>query len=405
MPPLFGFTSEVEAALGQPSDAMNQPFSVPEMAMCRPAKRDQRNCSGNRRMTRASPSRLDLRAGEWVEVKSKEEILSTLDANGQVAAMPFMPEMLQYCGKRFRVGKRAHKTCDPAVGIIGRKLEGAVHLENLRCSGAAHDGCEAGCLIFWKEDWLKRVEPSTAPAAPVAAVNGDAAGGAGFTEADLYAKVKTPAVPGDSGSTYMCQNTQVKFATVPLRWWDVRQYIEDYVTGNVAVSEIAKALAYTAFRTVAEAGLGFGTAMRWLYDEFQRLTGGTPYPLRRFGVRDGVPTPKERLDLNVGELVRVKPYPEILKTLDSRYRNRGLYFDPDYVPFTGREFRVARRVSQIIDERDGRMIQLKSDVVILDSVVCEAKYAICRRFCPRAIIPYWREIWLERVPVTPTAKD
>jgi hypothetical protein len=31
-------------------------------------------------------------------------------------------------------------------------------------------------------------------------------------------------------------------------------------------------------------------------------------------------------------------------------------------------------------------------------MVCEARYSVCRRFCPRAIYPYWREIWLERVP-------
>ena len=29
--------------------------------------------------------------------------------------------------------------------------------------------------------------------------------------------------------------------------------------------------------------------------------------------------------------------------------------------------------------------------------ICEARYAKCRRFCPRGIYPYWREIWLERV--------
>jgi hypothetical protein len=34
---------------------------------------------------------------------------------------------------------------------------------------------------------------------------------------------------------------------------------------------------------------------------------------------------------------------------------------------------------------------------VLKNVACEARYAICRRFCPRAIYPYWREIWLERV--------
>ena len=101
--------------------------------------------------------------GEWVQVRTKEEILSTLDANGRLDELPFMPEMLQYCGTKMQVGKRAHKTCDPALGIGGRKMANTVHLENIRCNGSAHDGCEAGCLIFWKEAWLRRVdgEPAT----------------------------------------------------------------------------------------------------------------------------------------------------------------------------------------------------------------------------------------------------
>jgi hypothetical protein len=43
------------------------------------------------------------------------------------------------------------------------------------------------------------------------------------------------------------------------------------------------------------------------------------------------------------------------------------------------------------------MVRFKTDAIILKDVVCEARYAFCRRFCPRAIYPYWREIWLERV--------
>ena len=54
-----------------------------------------------------------LRAGDWVEVRSKDEILQTLDKNGRLDEMPFMPQMFQYCGMRFKVRKRAHKTCDP----------------------------------------------------------------------------------------------------------------------------------------------------------------------------------------------------------------------------------------------------------------------------------------------------
>jgi len=74
--------------------------------------------------------------------------------------------------------------------------------------------------------------------------------------------------------------------------------------------------------------------MRWLYDRFQRAVGGSPYPLRPSGVPNGAAAPKALLDLREGELVRVKPFGEILKTLDFNYRNRGLLFDAEMVPFT-----------------------------------------------------------------------
>ena len=58
-----------------------------------------------------------LCAGDWVEVRSKEEILETLDKNGRLDGLPFMPQMFKYCGQRFQVYKRAHKTCDTVSGI------------------------------------------------------------------------------------------------------------------------------------------------------------------------------------------------------------------------------------------------------------------------------------------------
>src|SRR6266404_8429788 len=91
---------------------------------------------------------LNLRAGELVQVRSEPEILSTLDANGRLDALPFMPEMLQYCGQRFRVYKRADKTCDNIKDWNLRRVRNTVHLTGVRCDGSAHGGCDAGCLIF-----------------------------------------------------------------------------------------------------------------------------------------------------------------------------------------------------------------------------------------------------------------
>jgi len=111
---------------------------------------------------------MKLSVGEWVEVRNKQEILATLDEQGQLEGMPFMPEMFAYCGQRFRVYKRSHKTCDTVFPTRSRRISNAVHLET-RCDGRAHGGCEARCLIFWKEAWLKPVDGNSksAQAGPI----------------------------------------------------------------------------------------------------------------------------------------------------------------------------------------------------------------------------------------------
>ena len=63
-----------------------------------------------------------------MEVRSKEEILRTLDG-GALDGLPFMPQMFDYCGQRFRVFRRAHKTCDTVNKTGGRRMEATVHLE------------------------------------------------------------------------------------------------------------------------------------------------------------------------------------------------------------------------------------------------------------------------------------
>jgi hypothetical protein len=339
-----------------------------------------------------------LCAGELVEVLSKSEILSTLDKNGQLEGLPFMPEMFAYCGQRLRVSKRAHKTCDPSLGTAGRKLPNSVHLENVRCDGLAHDGCEAGCLIFWKEAWLRRVTGDVnSPAIRSTSSTGKGA----CTEQDVIKGTKAPPSDPATQPLYVCQNTHLKYATTHLPWWDFRQFGEHYTSGNVKLSELTAGFVFFLWHSLTHAGLGIGSAMLWIYDSFQRIRGGSPYPWRAGAIPKGAPTPSQKLDLEPGEMVRVKPYSEIIETLDEKWHNRGMYFDGEMVPFTEGNFKVAKRVRRIIDERTGKMLNIKSDAIILENVACQARYSTCRRFCPRAIFPYWREIWLERVGSSP----
>jgi hypothetical protein len=340
---------------------------------------------------------MQCHAGEWVEVRSKEEILQTLDHTGQLNGLPFMPQMFQFCGRRFRVYKRAHKTCDTVNDYKGRKMDSAVHLEGIRCDGQAYGGCQAACLIYWKEAWLKRVAEPYSPDSPSPRVPRELAPTSGCTEEDVWAGTKATSNENSKDPVYVCQATQVPAATEPLPWWDIRQYIEDWTSGNVGLARMARGFLYMGFRGLERAGIGLGRPLRLVYDIFQRLSGGVPYPRRTGKIPAGSKTPTIGLNLQSGEWVRVKSYKEILATLDANNRNRGLYFDAEMVPYCGRTFRVLRLVNRIVEEKTGRMTEFKNPCIMLEGAVCEAQYSECRLFCPRAIYSYWRDIWLERV--------
>jgi hypothetical protein len=90
------------------------------------------------------PGKLNLRGGELVEVRSEEESLAALDVSGELDSLPFMPETLQHCGKRFTVYKVAHKLCDTMTRTGMRRMRDAVHLTGVRCDGQAHGGSRPG---------------------------------------------------------------------------------------------------------------------------------------------------------------------------------------------------------------------------------------------------------------------
>jgi hypothetical protein len=337
--------------------------------------------------------------GDWVEVRTKEEILKTLDAKGQLDSLPFMPEMFNHCGRRLQIFKRAHKTCDTVNKTGGRRMLNTVHLDGVRCDGQAHGGCQAGCLIFWKDAWLKSVPGPSSPVAvsprqELREVDGQTSG---CREEDVWAATNVGASEDAADPVYVCQATQVPVATELLAWWNTQQYVEDFASGNVGLGQMVRGFIYMGYRGLINSGIGLGRPLRWFYDRFQRLWGGVPYPRKHGRIPAGARTPSGELNLQPGDWVRVKSYDEILTTLDANNKNRGLYFDAEMVPYCGRSFRVLTRVKRILDEKTGRMTEFKNPCIILEGVTCESRYSECRLFCPRSIYSYWREIWLERV--------
>jgi hypothetical protein len=349
---------------------------------------------------------LELRADDWVEVRSREEILATLDDHGRLDGMPFMPEMLPYCGRTLRVFKRAHKTCDTIYQSGGRSLERTVHLAEARCDGSAHGGCEAACLLFWNEAWLKPASARPTAQSSTPSVQPAARSGCtGCTSPQLMAATQVGTDP-EHGVQYACQATELLRASKPLSPWNPRQYMDDYRSGNTDVTTFLRGALYRVSALVVRRGerlgqrLGMGQAIAKpliaSYDMLQRvLPQGVPYPRRSGSIPKGHKTPQLSVEpIRPGSWVRVKSYEEILATLDTENKNRGLYFDAEHVPYCGKELRVRSLVSQILDERTGFMLRFKTPGIILEAAYCLGTFSDKRLFCPRAIYPYWRAVWL-----------
>lgn len=332
-------------------------------------------------------NRMPLSAGDWVEIRSKSEILQTLDSRGRLAEMPFMPEMFKFCGQRHRVVARAHKTCDPIYTIASRSLSDAVHL-SLRCDGSAHGGCQTGCLLFWNEAWLKRVAPSdqSPEPAPAEATPAAPARRAACSEAQVLQAA-------GNETRYVCQTTELNEFTKPLPWWRPGQYVEDYASGNVSLRRILHGAVYVFL------GRRFGRklpVLRRIHDVVQSALGGPPTPVRNGTLPKGSKWPMAPLNLKAGDLVRVKSHEAILATIDESNHHRGLLFDVELVPFCGKVFRVRSLVERFVDEKTGKIRSLKTPAVILENVWCQSQFSKCRMHCPRRLYSWWREEWLER---------
>jgi hypothetical protein len=185
-----------------------------------------------------------------------------------------------------------------------------------------------------------------------------------------------------------------------LAFWDLRQYFYDVLTGNRSFGAVLKVVWLASLRTVVRSS-PLGWRLLHFINEWMhyRLTGRHT-PRLDAKIQPGQRTPTGRLDLQPGEYVRIKSQAEIEATLDQGGKNRGLTFDPEEMaPYCGRVFRVRSVVTRIIDEPTGAMRHMKEPCITLQNVVCNAEYATCRLNCPRAIPAYWRELWLERVPV------
>jgi hypothetical protein len=306
------------------------------------------------------------RAGDHVLVRPPEEILSTLDGDGTLDGVPFMPEMLSSCGQPFQVKRRVEKICAPDLPFRRFPANDVVILDGPRCDGSGHDGCKDGCRILWKEAWLR-------PAGGVATQISKT----GLEELRARLKVRS------DEHHYFCQSTERLKATDPFpgkqKLWMIRIALREIRNGDLSAPEVLRLF------------------VLWFWQRLLRAANG-----HRSLCGPHERTPSDSLGLNPGEVVRVKSRAQIVETLDHKRSNRGLGICYEMMRCCGHEAEVRYRVDRFIDEKSGRMVKLSHTVALQNIGHREGLAEECHcddqlGDCPRGGLMYWREIWLERV--------
>ncbi len=313
---------------------------------------------------------MTLRRDDVVEVRSAAEILATLDDRGELEALPFMAEMIPHCGRRLTVVSAAERMCDTITWTGSRRIPDTVLLGELRCDGSGHDGCQGDCRFLWKAAWLRQLEPGAQPARVVEV---DEAARLAL-HALAMGNTRQPSVDGRAGGKYRCQSTELHRASAPTSGFP---YLPALTSGNVSLRRYLPVVA---------------RALVW---ETRRKAGRLAWTRKCFLGRSA-PVRRPSLDLQPGEWVRIRSAPEIEETIDQQGRTRGLWFDREMLQYCGRTARVKERIARFIHD-DGTFVNFRSAAVKLEAVTCSGDHSAGRYFCPRALYPYWREDWLERV--------
>jgi len=104
---------------------------------------------------------LDLQPGELVQVRSRDEIMPTINAERKNRGLSFDVEMVPYCGKTFRVLSRVERIINEKNGAMTEIPRDCIILDGVTCSGCFSDNrlfCPRSMYPYWREIWLKRVE-------------------------------------------------------------------------------------------------------------------------------------------------------------------------------------------------------------------------------------------------------
>ena len=102
-----------------------------------------------------------LQPGDLVRIRSKEEIMATLNEKLLNRGLGFEAEMARFCGRTARVARRVNRIIEEPTGRMIEMKYPCIVLEGVVCEGAYNASCPRGIPSYWREIWLERLpEPA-----------------------------------------------------------------------------------------------------------------------------------------------------------------------------------------------------------------------------------------------------
>lgn len=99
--------------------------------------------------------------------------------------------------------------------------------------------------------------------------------------------------------------------------------------------------------------------------------------------------------LQAGDLVRIRPRPDIEKTLDQDGQLRGCLYMSEMWQYCGTVHRVLKPMHQYLDEQDYKIRECRGIVLLENVMCCGSAYP---EGCDCSCFFFWREEWLEKIP-------
>lgn len=100
-------------------------------------------------------------------------------------------------------------------------------------------------------------------------------------------------------------------------------------------------------------------------------------------------------DFLPGDVVRIRPLPEVLATLDAQGALGGMPFQPEMTKFCGGEARVFRCLDKIYDYGRTKHMRRLDGCVLLSNLRCDGS---AHEGCEAACYLIWRTEWLQHAP-------